>query len=70
MPLEVPTERQVALAMRWIVKLANKRKGIPARQGLAIEIMEAYQGQGGAIRKRDEGHKMAQANKALAHYRW
>jgi small subunit ribosomal protein S7 len=69
-PLEVPTERQIALAMRWIVKLANKRKGIPARQGLAIEIMEAYQGQGGAIRKRDEVHKMAQANKAFAHFRW
>ena len=59
-----------ALALRWLVKLANARKGIPVKQGLAIEILEAYQGQGNAIRKRDEVHKMAQANKAFAHYRW
>jgi small subunit ribosomal protein S7 len=69
-PLEVPSDRQMALAMRWLVKLANARKGVPAKQGLAIEIMEAYQGQGNAIRKRDEVHKMAQANKAFAHFRW
>jgi small subunit ribosomal protein S7 len=69
-PMEVPGERQFALALRWIVDLANGRKGIPAQQGLAIEILEAYQGQGNAIRKRDEVHKMAQANKAFAHFRW
>jgi small subunit ribosomal protein S7 len=69
-PLEVPGDRQMALAMRWLVQLANARKGVPAKQGLAIEIMEAYQGQGNAIRKRDEVHKMAQANKAFAHFRW
>jgi small subunit ribosomal protein S7 len=69
-PLEVPGDRQMALAMRWLVDLADARKGIPMKQGLAIEIMEAYQGQGGAIRKRDEVHKMAQANKAFAHFRW
>ena len=69
-PLEVPTDRQLALAMRWLVHLADGRKGIPMKQGLALEIMEAYQGQGSAIRKRDEVHKMAQANKAFAHFRW
>jgi small subunit ribosomal protein S7 len=69
-PLEVPVERQLALAMRWLVRLANSRKGQPMKQGLAAEIMEAYQGQGNAIRKRDEVHKMAQANKAFAHFRW
>jgi small subunit ribosomal protein S7 len=69
-PLEVPADRQMALAMRWLVDLADARKGIPMKQGLAIEIMDAYQGQGGAIRKRDEVHKMAQANKAFAHFRW
>jgi small subunit ribosomal protein S7 len=69
-PLEVPSDRQMALAMRWLVRLADARKGIPMKQGLAIEIMEAYQGQGSAIRKRDEVHKMAQANKAFAHFRW
>ncbi len=69
-PLEVPTDRQFALAMRWLVDYADARKGIPMKEALATEIMEAYQGQGNAIRKRDEVHKMAQANKAFAHFRW
>jgi small subunit ribosomal protein S7 len=69
-PLEVPTDRQFALAMRWLVDFADARKGIPMKEALAAEIMEAYQGQGNAIRKRDEVHKMAQANKAFAHFRW
>jgi small subunit ribosomal protein S7 len=69
-PLEVPTDRQVALAMRWIVDFADARKGVPMKQALAAEIMEAFQGQGNAIRKRDDVHKMAQANKAFAHFRW
>ncbi len=69
-PLEVPVDRQVSLAMRWIVDFADARKGVPMKQALAAEIMEAYQGQGNAIRKRDEVHKMAQANKAFAHFRW
>jgi small subunit ribosomal protein S7 len=69
-PLEVPTDRQIALAFRWIVDLADKRKGTAMEKALASEIMEAYQGQGSAIRKRDEVHKMAQANKAFAHFRW
>ena len=69
-PLEIPAERQAALALRWIVDFADSRKGIPMRDALASEIMEAYQGQGNAIRKRDEVHKMAQANKAFAHFRW
>src|SRR5207247_2933455 len=69
-PIEVPTDRQLALAMRWLVDFADARKGIPMREALAAEIMEAFQGQGNAIRKRDEVHKMAQANKAFAHFRW
>ena len=69
-PLEVPSYRQVSLAMRWIVDFADARKGVPMRQALAAEILEAYQGQGNAIRKRDDVHKMAQANKAFAHFRW
>ena len=69
-PVEVPTDRQLALAMRWLVDLADARKGTPMREALAGEILEAYQGQGNAIRKRDEVHKMAQANKAFAHFRW
>ena len=69
-PLEVPTDRQFALALRWLVDFADARKGIPMKEALAAEILEAYLGQGNAIRKRDEVHKMAQANKAFAHFRW
>ena len=69
-PLEVPSDRQASLAMRWLVDFADARKGTPMMKALAAEIMEAYQGQGNAIRKRDEVHKMAQANKAFAHFRW
>jgi small subunit ribosomal protein S7 len=69
-PLEIPSDRQNALALRWIVDFADARKGMPMKAALAAEILEAYQGQGNAIRKRDEVHKMAQANKAFAHFRW
>ena len=69
-PLEVTTDRQLALAVRWLVDFADARKGLPMKEALASEILEAYQGQGNAIRKRDEVHKMAQANKAFAHFRW
>ena len=69
-PIEVTADRQASLALRWLVDFADARKGIPMMKALAAEIMEAYQGQGNAIRKRDEVHKMAQANKAFAHFRW
>src|ERR1051325_1155268 len=69
-PLEVPPDRQFSLALRWLVDFADSRKGIPMKDALASEIIDAYQGQGNAIRKRDEVHKMAQANKAFAHFRW
>lgn len=69
-PLEVTSDRQASLAVRWLVDFADGRKGIPLQDALASEIMDAYQGQGNAIRKRDEVHKMAQANKAFAHFRW
>jgi small subunit ribosomal protein S7 len=69
-PVETSPDRQLALALRWLVSYADNRKGITMREALASEIMDAYQGQGNAIRKRDEVHKMAQANKAFAHFRW
>jgi len=69
-PVEVATDRQLSLAVRWLVDLADARKGISMKEALASEIMDAYTGQGNAIRKRDEVHKMAQANKAFAHFRW
>src|SRR5215475_7778990 len=69
-PVEVAPDRQFALALRWLVDFADARKGQPMKEALAAEILEAFQGQGNAIRKRDEVHKMAQANKAFAHFRW
>lgn len=69
-PVEVAPERQIALAMRWFVKLADTRKGVSMSKALADEIFDAYNGQGAAIKKRDDVHKMAQANKAFAHLRW
>lgn len=69
-PIEVPTDRQLALSMRWLVKFASARRGVPLGRALAGEIMDAFEGQGNAIRRRDEVHKMAQSNKAFAHFRW
>ena len=69
-PIEANPERQQALALRWLVDFADARKGQKMDNALASEILDAYQGQGNAIRKRDEVHKMAQANKAFAHFRW
>jgi small subunit ribosomal protein S7 len=69
-PMEVPSDRQVALAMRWIVNFAKSRKGVPVENALAYELRDAASGQGSAIKKRDDMHKMAQANRAFAHFRW
>ena len=69
-PMEVPVDRQTSLALRWLVKYADDKKGIRMEDALSGEVMDAYQGQGSAIRKRDDVHKMAQANKAFAHFRW
>ena len=69
-PMEVSGDRSEALALRWIVSFAKSRKGVPMSNALAKEISEAYQGEGGTIRRRDEVHRMAQANKAFAHFRW
>ncbi|MDD2235784.1 MAG: 30S ribosomal protein S7 [Kiritimatiellae bacterium] len=69
-PLEVSPERQVSLALRWIVQYSQARKGVPMAKALAIELLDAHKGQGSSVKKRDDTHKMAQANKAFAHYRW
>jgi small subunit ribosomal protein S7 len=69
-PMEVPSDRQIALAMRWIVNFAKGRKGVPMENALAHELRDAATGQGSAIKKRDDMHKMAQANRAFAHFRW
>ena len=69
-PLEVSIDRQEALAMRWIVNAARGRRGTPMHIALANEIRDASTNQGVVVRKRDETHKMAQANRAFAHFRW
>ncbi len=69
-PVEVNRLRGMALAIRWMVEHSGGRKGVPMKKALSNEIMEAYKGQGEAIKKRDDTHKMAQANRAFAHYAW
>ncbi|MFV1995436.1 MAG: 30S ribosomal protein S7 [Verrucomicrobiales bacterium] len=69
-PIEITTDRQQSLAMRWIVKAAQSRRGTPMHVALGNEIKDAASNQGGVVRKKDETHKMAQANRAFAHLRW
>jgi small subunit ribosomal protein S7 len=69
-PMEVRSDRQTALAVRWIVGFARGRKGKPMYERIAAEIMDAYKGEGASVKKREDTHKMAEANKAFAHYRW
>jgi small subunit ribosomal protein S7 len=69
-PVEISFERQESLALRWIVTAANGRKGIPMREALAAEIVDAYNNTGNVVKKKEEMHKMAQANRAFAHLRW
>ena len=69
-PVEVSDDRSQALALRWIVNYANTRNGNGMAENLAAEIMDAANGVGGAVKKREDTHKMAEANKAFAHYRW
>ena len=69
-PLEVSLDRQESLAMRWIVNAARSRRGTPMHVALANEIKDAATGQGVVVRKKDDTHKMAQANRAFAHFRW
>ncbi len=68
-PTELRVERSEALAMRWLIRGARSRKGIPMRRGLALELMDAARGEGSAVRRREELHRMAEANRAFVHYR-
>ena len=69
-PIEVPPHRQTALAMRWIISFAGARKGQRMETRLADEIVDAYNNTGPSVKKREDTHRMAEANKAFAHYRW
>ena len=69
-PVEVAPERQEALALRWMIQYAQARKGQGLTAALAAEILDAANNTGAAVKKREDTHKMAQANRAFAHYRW
>lgn len=69
-PVEVPRNRQASLAMRWLLEAARNRPGHSMAEKLAAELMDAASENGAAYRKKEEMHRMAQANRAFAHYRW
>ena len=69
-PVEIRSNRQLALALRWLVQFASGRHGMGMPRAVAAELLDAYQNQGNVVKKRDDTHKMAQANKAFAHYAW
>ncbi|MCL6583770.1 MAG: 30S ribosomal protein S7 [bacterium] len=69
-PVEIRSERRVSLAIRWIVDFAKKRSEKNMREALAGELIDAAAGKGASVKKREDTHKMAEANKAFAHYKW
>jgi len=69
-PVEVRPERSLSLAMRWLVQSARARAGRSMAEKLAAELIDASKGQGATVKKRDDTHRMAEANRAFAHYRW
>jgi small subunit ribosomal protein S7 len=69
-PMEVPKNRSMALAINWLIKTARSKTGRPMCERLAQEIIDASKKEGAAMKKREDVHKMAEANKAFAHYRW
>jgi small subunit ribosomal protein S7 len=69
-PVEVQPDRGLFLALNWLIASARARKGKPMQERLAEELADAFQGQGNTIKKREDTHRMAEANRAFAHYRW
>ncbi|MBU1078339.1 MAG: 30S ribosomal protein S7 [Spirochaetes bacterium] len=69
-PIEVPRHRQISLALNWIIGFARSRKAKPMHEKLAAEVLDAYNNTGSAIKKKEDTHKMADANRAFAHFRW
>ena len=69
-PIDIRADRRLTLAMRWLLASARARKGKPMAERLAAELMDAFRGQGPTIKKREDTHRMAEANKAFVHYRW
>ena len=69
-PVDIRAERRVSLAMRWLVRSARARRGRTMAEKLAGELMDAANGQGAAVKRREDTHRMAEANRAFVHYRW
>ena len=69
-PVEVPSRRSLALAIRWMIKSARARKGKGMAERLVDEFLDAAKGEGASVKKREDTHKMAESNRAFAHYRW
>jgi small subunit ribosomal protein S7 len=69
-PIEIPAPRRASLAMKWLIGFAQEKAGRSMEEGLAQELADAFNNQGSAIKKKDDTHKMAEANKAFAHYKW
>jgi len=69
-PVEIRGDRRISLAMRWLIASARSRSGKTMADKLASELLDAFHGQGATVKKRDDTHRMAEANKAFAHYRW
>lgn len=69
-PVEIRGDRRISLAMRWLIDSARKRPGRSMSEKLSAEILDASRGQGATVKRREDVHRMAEANKAFAHYRW
>ncbi|MCA6070811.1 MAG: 30S ribosomal protein S7 [Endomicrobium sp.] len=69
-PMEVPTVRSITLAINWLIEIARSKTGKPMHEKLAQELIDGSKKEGAAIKKREDTHRMAEANKAFAHYRW
>ena len=69
-PVEIPSERRTSLAMKWVIDFARSKPGKSMTDGLALELSDCFQNQGSSIKKKDDTHKMAESNKAFAHYKW
>ena len=69
-PIEVPLNRSTSLAVRWLIRYARERSGKSMEEKLSAEILDAVNNRGGAVKKREDTHKMAESNRAFAHYRW
>lgn len=69
-PIEIPSDRRTSMAMGWLINYSKEKVGRSMEEGLSTELADAFQNQGATIKKKDDTHRMAEANKAFAHYKW